>query len=112
MIQIGKFRQRVSIKAPVLPRDKNAFGEALKNEAAVQDRWAEVTTLTGRELVDAQQIVPEVTHSIRLRWMLVTPKQTVRFHGDEYVIEAVLDPENRRATLTLLCKQQRAGNKR
>ena len=105
MSQIGKLRHRVSLQAPALPRDQNSFGEPRHNASEVVMRWAEVEALSGRELISAQQIVAEVTHRIRLRWLPVFKHYEIGFQAKKFRVEAALDKDGRRVMVELLCRE-------
>lgn len=65
-MRIGKLDRRVLIERPV--ETQNEFGEPVKTWVTVATVWAEVTPLSGRELFAAQQIVPEASLRIRIRY--------------------------------------------
>ena len=70
----------------------------------LNDIWAAVEPLNGRELFAAQEHHGEVTTRIRIRYRTgITDKMRVAFDGTYYDIKYILDPEMRHRELHLLC---------
>jgi SPP1 family predicted phage head-tail adaptor len=71
------------------------------------ETWAAVDTLSGRQLVAAQQEVSEVSHKITMRWSPGIVSSQVIFWDDRYFdIQAVQDPDGLRVMLQLLCMER------
>ena len=70
----------------------------------LNDIWASVEPLSGRELFAAQEFHNEVTTRIRIRYRDgVTAKMRVVFESVNYNILVIIDPELRHRELQLLC---------
>jgi SPP1 family predicted phage head-tail adaptor len=68
------------------------------------ETWGAVYTLTGRDLVAAQQQVAEVTHKITIRYAPGVESNQVIFFDDRYYeIQTAQDPDGRKKVLELLC---------
>lgn len=109
MIDAGKLRQRITIQQPN-DTTQNTFGEVVltddSNWTTVDTLWAEIETLTGRELYAAQRIAAEATHKVTLRYYPgIIPKQRVLFGTRIFDVNAVLNIEERNIELHLLCKE-------
>lgn len=70
--------------------------------------WGRVEPINGRERFLAQQMTPELTHKITVRYCrgyTVTPAWQVIYDGRTFGIDAVIDREERHVYLELLCKE-------
>jgi SPP1 family predicted phage head-tail adaptor len=63
---IGKLRQRIDIQTQTEAKD--AYGQDVPTWTTAATRWASIEPLSGRELWQAQQIHPDVTHRITIRY--------------------------------------------
>lgn len=106
MIAAGRLRHRVTVAELTAENDtdgvlvetwEDAFGVALP---------AEITALSGRELIAAQAIQSKVTARIRLRYRPgLKASQRVEHRGEFFNIVAVVpDPYSRIRYTTLLCE--------
>lgn len=68
--------------------------------------WAEVMPLSGRELWNALQVQPDVTHQVTIRYREgITSKMRIK-HGSRYLnILSVIDAEEKRTSLQIMCKE-------
>ena len=74
MIDAGPLRHRVQIQQ--LREIADSYGQRRQNWDTVATVWASVEFLSGRELVNAQQVNSNVTHGVRMRFidpLLVKP---------------------------------------
>jgi SPP1 family predicted phage head-tail adaptor len=73
--------------------------------------WASIRAMTGRDLEKAQQVVAEVTHKVVIRYMPgVLAKMLVQLpDGRIFLIQAIMDPDERKVELWLLCKERNDG---
>lgn len=108
-MQAGKLRKRVEIQEPVGTSRDVAGAKKGKDRQAWTTRarvWAAVEPLSGRELFNAQQAQPLVSHRVRLRYVAgVKSKMRVKHEGRHLNIETVIDPEERHRELELLCTE-------
>jgi SPP1 family predicted phage head-tail adaptor len=101
-MQSGNLRQKVNILQPATTQD--AFGGLGEPDTFASNVWAEVKGLQGRELNAAQQIVAQVTHSIRIRYVSgVKGNMLVQFGSRIFNIEAVVNHDEQPRELHLLC---------
>lgn len=85
---------------------QNAIGEPIPSWTVFGVLYARVVTLLGRELFDAQKIAAEVTSSIDINYLAgVLPKMRVLWSGRTFDIRAVLDENNSKEYLKLLCRE-------
>lgn len=74
------------------------------------DTWASIKSLTGTELYKTQQIVAEVTHKVIIPYQdNVISGMRVQFGSRIFQIEAVMDPDERKVDLQLLCIERNDG---
>ena len=64
-MRAGKLNQRVQIQQ--LTETQNTEGGIVRTWTTVDTRWAEVEPLSGKELVEAQQINKQISYKVRLR---------------------------------------------
>lgn len=104
-MQAGKLRHRVTFQNP--PTAQNSTGQVTGSYTTLATRWGSIEPLSGRELVNAQQISAEVTHRIRVRWLSgIAPKVRAVFGSRNFDILSVLNPEERKRELELLVREK------
>lgn len=102
---IGPMRQRVTIQARTTAAD--AYGAPVATWADVATRWGEVLPLSGRELWQAQQVRPDVTLKVRLRYYDgLTPKHRLKVGARVLEVESVVNPDGRNRFHECLCKEE------
>jgi SPP1 family predicted phage head-tail adaptor len=116
-IDIGKMHCRIQIFNRSTEQDPGNAGWADQGEGdAFANCWAAIEPLTGRELFAAQQRVAEVSHKVTIRWRPgILANQGVWYGKRQFDIQVVLDPDERKCFLVLLCKERndsvaQAGN--
>jgi SPP1 family predicted phage head-tail adaptor len=101
----GRLRHRVSIEA--LTTDLDSDGAQVEDwtDAFGQRFSAEISPLSGREMIAAAAVQSEVTTRIRIRYRAgVTASMRVNHRGTVYDIKAVIpDADSGRRWLTLNC---------
>jgi SPP1 family predicted phage head-tail adaptor len=113
IFQAGKLRHRVQIMKLNTTTD-TAGGDPLSNVTLVREVWATIEALSGTEKFAAHEFTSQVSHSVYIRYqpdlridasmqvyfpdMLISPTIVRKFQ-----IEAVLNPDERRKVLQLLC---------
>lgn len=102
-MQAGLLRDRITIQ--VRSTTDNAAGEpALTWATFASGVHANVTDMSGREYIAGQAITNAVTTTIVIRYREgVTAAMRVLSRGVTYNIEAVIEPENRRREMHLMC---------
>lgn len=107
-LDAGRLDKRVSIQRST---ETSGDGGTLAITWAETARvWAEVAPGSGREFFAAQQIYPELTHAVTIRYLKgVTAKDRVSFVGDgiqrTFAIHAVSNPMERNEQLVLFCSE-------
>jgi len=111
-MRAGRLRHRVALQTPV--DAQNARGEVERTYPVVAVVHASVEPLSGRELLEAQQIESRVTCRVRLRYTAgLTSHSRVLLLGPEgdpdhptrtLNVLSVIDREQRHIELELLCE--------
>lgn len=100
--KIGPMRQRISLLAPISEID--SLGEDLPDWQPVATIWASVQDPRSDELVYADQTIGQRRLRVVIRWRPgVTAQMKVGYDGQEFNIESVRDPDQRRRFLELDC---------
>lgn len=104
MIDIGKLKERVTIKAPTTVRSRS--GETtLTWDTTVATVWASVDGLSSRDIMQAQQANVIATHRIRLRHRSdVTHEHRIIWRGVTMEIASVTERMDR-SLLELLARE-------
>lgn len=103
-MQAGKLRRRIEIQRRTATQDD--YGQPLTTWTTEITTQAEFEPLNGRELVAAQAVQSEVTHTVTIRYRAgITPAMRIKYDGRLFNIHAVLDEAERHRMLTLLCSE-------
>ena len=102
-MQAGQLRDRITIQ--VRSSADNAAGEPVLGWIDFATAiYANVTDMSGKEYVSGQTILNAVTTTIVIRYRAgVTAAMRVISRGVTYNIQAVLEPENKRREMHLMC---------
>jgi SPP1 family predicted phage head-tail adaptor len=86
---------------------QNNYGEVENNQVEIAKVWANVKTLRGRELFQANQVHNEVTVKVIIRYRSgILPKMQIKY--GERVFEIIASPINineQNRFLELVCKE-------
>lgn len=85
---------------------KNELGEVEKTWSTFANVWASIEPLTGREILQYQQLNAELSHRIVIRHhSSVNPKCRIKFGMRIFDINVSLNLEERNIYQELLCKE-------
>jgi SPP1 family predicted phage head-tail adaptor len=102
-VAVGRMRHRISVEARTL--NKNAYGEDVETWSVLFQTWAWVRSLSGRELMQAQQVQSLATHEVTMRYRPGLDA-TVRVDRDGRKFNVVaLIPDEKNEKLRLLCAE-------
>jgi SPP1 family predicted phage head-tail adaptor len=101
----GPLRHRITIKRNTITR--SASGAEVQTPVDVATVWAAIKTISGAEQIDATQTnIATQTHEMTIRYRTgIEPSMFVEWGDRLLSIRAVIDLENRRKWLTLLCDE-------
>lgn len=106
-MEAGKLRHYVQLQRVTVKAD--ARGDQVKEWETLANAWAEVLELSGREYVQAAQVMADLTAQIRLRArpdLRLTPKDRVKFGERIFDIRHVIDWGGRGVEWRLLCTER------
>ena len=103
-MKIGKLRHMITIQEYTATRD--SFGAEVEGWSDKVSVFASVTPMSGKEYFTSQQLNAEVTTKITIRYLAgITPKMRVMFGNRIFEILSVLNFEERKIELNLMCKE-------
>ena len=103
-MQAGKLRHRVSLQQPV--QAQAADGGVTNSWLTVISVPASIEPLNGRELWNAQQVQPDVTHRVTLRYHPnVSPRWRFLFGYRTFNVLTVLNTDERNRELICMCME-------
>lgn len=96
-VRAGRLNRRIALQTPVETRDPETK-EPEKSWLGGDLRWASIVPLSGRELFQAQQVRPQISHKVNIRYRKgVTSKMRVLLDSSALEIETTLDmPDDER----------------
>jgi SPP1 family predicted phage head-tail adaptor len=103
-MKAGKLRHRITIqKATEAP---NEYGEMVPTWGTFATVSAAVEPLRGQELWAAQAQQARVTTRIRIRYLTgITPKMRILFGAKTYLIDAIIDEEERHVSMQFMAEE-------
>ncbi len=107
-MRAGKLRQRVILQRRAETTD--AQGGIEESWTTLGYRWASVEPLKGTELFTAQQVKPQMTHRVRLRWdsePLLSSKDRLQMRDSGRILNigSMLNVDERRREFELMCEE-------
>ena len=105
-MRAGALRHLIDIEPNTIAVDAN--GDRTETWTSVHQCWASIETGNGRELFAARQVVADLTHTIRLRFVIgLTPAMRVKYVDQKtqavryFDIKSILNPDERDEMLTM-----------
>lgn len=99
---LGLMRVRAEVQARTIAQD--SFGAAVPTWTTLATRWARVEPLSGREQWQAQQVRPDVTHRVTLRYYSgLTPTHRLKAGDRVFNVESVLDLDTLKRVQECVC---------
>ncbi len=103
-MRIGPLRHRIALQAGT--GTQGGYGNIPLTFSTYATVWASVQPLSGRELLNAQQVYAETSHRIRLRYLsTVTTKDRILFDSRAFEIVSMINWNELNWMLELLCKE-------
>lgn len=101
---IGDLDQRLVLEQPLDTLDE--IGGVERTWVTVDDVWAQVTPVSGREEFAGEREASVITHRVLIRWRPdVTGAMRLRLGNRVLAIHAALDWDERRRFLRLQCEE-------
>lgn len=101
----GRLRYSIRIEEP--SGNRSTSGQPVETWSEFATTRADIYSISGREYFEADQVNSETTVKIVIRYLQgLNTKMRIR-HGDViYKINAVLNQENRRRPVVIMCERQ------
>lgn len=104
MAAAGKRRNLVKLQKAVTTPDE--YGDLPVTYQTIATAWASIRPLSGRELINAQQVSSEVTHEITTFFnQQITPRGRVVFGDRVFHIKSKTNPDQREKDMVLICQE-------
>lgn len=104
-MRAGQLRNRISIEARAIAQD--SFGDGKPSWTLVATVWGSLSPMSGQENWQANQVRPDVTHTIRIRhYADLTPRHRLRIGTRIFGVESILDTDNRHRELVVNCREE------
>lgn len=109
-IAAGTLDRRIMIEVPGTSKD--SFGQPTQMWNPYLRVWAKIRAVTGKELYAASGFTSQVTHMITIRYLGTSRVQSnmrVKYGQRIFLIQAVLDPDEQKRELNLICFELNDG---
>ena len=106
-MEAGKLRHFVQLQRVTVKADSR--GDQVKDWETIADAWASIEPLSGREFLQASQVMSDVTARIKIRGrpdVSLTPKDRVKFGERLFDIRHVIDWGGRGVETQLMCTER------
>ena len=104
-MDIGKLRHRIEIQNYTTTKD--GIGHPVKTWATRDTVWAWIRPMSGREIMNAQQPVGEITHKVTIRYhatIVVTDR--IKFGTRYFDINFIGNYDERNEFMEIMCKEK------
>ncbi len=110
-MKAGALRHRVVVQQDT-GTTQDAQGHVTESWATYATRWASIEPLSARELWNARQLQPDITHRVRMRWDsltdAITSKMRIQYDTTRYLY--LLEPPRkvqaeRDIEIEMLCRE-------
>jgi len=109
-MNIGKLRNKIELQSYTSAAD--TIGQPIKTYSTYSTVWAYIRPMSGRELMNAQQPIGEVTHQVTIRYdSSVSVDDRIRYYDNVkkayryFDINYVGNRDEKDVTLVLMCKE-------
>ncbi len=100
----GETNKRVRVERYTTTRD--ASGEEIESWSTWKVRWASIDPLSGTKRLLAQQVQPNVSYEVGMRYLDgITPKDRISYRGLILEIISIIDSIEGHRSMTLMCRE-------
>ena len=106
-MEAGKLRHYVTIQRVTVTPDSH--GDGVKTWADLANAWASIEPLSGREFLQASQVMSDVTVRIKMRGrsdISLTPKDRVVYGARTFDIRHIVDWQGKGVEWHLMCTER------
>ncbi len=101
-MRAGGLQQRITFQEQASTQD--AYGETTGTWTDVEDWWAKITPVSGREGVLSEQTTDAITHTILIRWRNgTTARNRITYNDRVFNIHAVRNIDEQQKEMILEC---------
>lgn len=101
---LGRMRHRVKVMAPSRVPD-SGLG-VIRGDQEIAEVWASVEIISSAEIFAYQQLQQRLTHTVMVRYDdRFRQGQFIRFDGRDLYIEVVIDPNEKKEFMKLICRE-------
>lgn len=104
-MRAGELRHRISVQRPITSR--NEIGEEVVAWETAAVVWAALVPISGRELLQSNQPLGEITTRVRVRWENaiadINPKWRLLHGPTIYNVKSAFPKEMRRREIEIMC---------
>lgn len=87
--------------------EENEVGEEVQVPKKIDELWAEVLPLRGKEYLEMQKVVPEMQYKIVTRYRKhINPSMLIRWQGRELNINSIIDISGREEHIEIMCTEE------
>ena len=105
-MRAGKLRHRLIVQQLQDTETLDSVGQPVQTWRTFGHMWGSVEPLSGRELYNAAQIQPDVTHKVTMRYRAgIAAKMRIQHKARTLDILSVTDTDEREIELILMCKE-------
>lgn len=105
-MNVGRMRFRVQVVRDVFTSDD--LGQEVPTPTTVGTYWADISTLSGRELTNARQRVATVSHKVTMRWQgagAVNSNDHLVYQGRTFHVDWINNADERNRQLDVYCTE-------
>jgi SPP1 family predicted phage head-tail adaptor len=106
VVRAGPLRHYIRIEKKTI--DVSGDGDRTETWTTFAEVWASVETGNGREFFAARQVIADLTHTIRMRYLVdITPDMRIAYDDQKtgrtryFDIKSILNPDERDEMLTM-----------
>jgi SPP1 family predicted phage head-tail adaptor len=110
-MQIGRLRHEIELQSYTTTDDD--FGQPIKTWSTYATVWAWIRPMSGREVMNAQQPVGEITHKVTVRYnKTLTPAHRIKFYDYEraayryFDINFLGNYDEKNVFMEMMCKEK------
>jgi len=104
MVRAGQLRHRLVFQS--LGQVQNEFGEPTDTYSEHMTLWGSIRPMSARELLNAEQIIGEKTHIVKIRYStLVGTKDRFTFDSRTFEVVYILDAGERNIYMDIMAKE-------
>ena len=103
-MRVGRLRHRVELQEATETRGD--YGDVTREWSTIATRWAGIEPMSGREIMQADQVNAKLSHRVRMRYDAdVTPAKRLKFGSRIFDISSVINRDEKNAELEVLCSE-------